>query len=101
MSSPPDPPDLSGLPDDVRDRYAAVLCEEVIRYTRMHASARNNFSQTGLYFRLEIGGRIIGLRVALCHLMGWDPRQESDKEEAADEYVAEYHNRTYPEEGDW
>lgn len=45
--------------------------------------------------RLELIGRLTGLRTALCHLHGWEPELHADKEGKADDLVQEFW-RTHP-----
>lgn len=42
---------------------------------------------------------VSGLRIALCLLKGWDPREESDKEGRADEFIVARWREQHPE--DW
>lgn len=46
----------------------------------------------------EMIGETIGLRKALCVLMGWDPDLESHKEGKADTYAYDWWCQTHPDE---
>lgn len=77
------------------------LCRETVRQMQIVDRYLGDTSEAAHTFRVERYGTIQGLRIALCLLMGWNPREDADKEGRADDYVKDWHNRNCPDEGPW
>lgn len=68
---------------------------DVLNHVGDHGDTTTN------YLRTVMIGELHGLRVALCCLFGWNPAEEADKEERADDYIKTWHNDQYPDEPLW
>lgn len=95
---PPDPP--RGLEDQIPRRtvdkpLVDALCRETVERHRAYEALLGDPDAHTV--RLTYTGEIIGLRMALCYIHGWDPEEESDKEGKADELVTDWWQRNHPE----
>jgi hypothetical protein len=87
-------PDLQQLVD--------ALCREAVQRHRVLDNLReapDYNPKQDLPITLTWIGELIGLRMAICLVHGWDPNEESDKEGKADELVTAWWERNHPE--DW
>lgn len=82
-----------------------ALCREAVRLHRILDADENHYhgsdtstKNTVLTARLTWIGELIGLRMALCLIHGWDPQEQSDKEGKADQLITNWWERTYPAE---
>jgi hypothetical protein len=83
-----------------RQALADQLCGEAVRRHRAIEGTLNGDdagSTRATNVRLVWHGELTGLRVALCHLYGWDPRVDADKEGKADDLIVEWWRRHDPD----
>jgi hypothetical protein len=83
------------MPDMAPDQgIVDRICREVV--TRQRTLDADEGGDLAL--RMDLLGEISGLRLALCHLHGWDPAIDAEKEGRADQLVLDWWRRTHPDE---
>lgn len=70
-----------------------AVCREIRRVQTMYDNTLNVEGNAAFTARLQWGGEIIGLRKALCVLLGW-PLEEAAHEGKADEYATAWREPT-------
>lgn len=77
-------------------RTTDQLCEEAVKLHRIierenHLHCNPGYTAyPGDNYAITLHGRLVGLRMAICLLNGWDPYRDADKEGPADELVLAY-----------
>lgn len=66
-----------------------AICREIERVEGLHDAAMYEEGDGAFYAALQLIGEGIGLKKALCVLMGW-PLEEAAKEGKADQYVEKW-----------
>jgi hypothetical protein len=66
-----------------------AICHEIYRIGDLHHASQDKQGDAAFWARLQWDGEIIGLRKALCALLGW-PMREARKEGRADQYVEQW-----------
>jgi len=78
------------------------LCEEAIAIQRILDKDMPSFASHGITvapsdtFAATLYGRLVGVRMGICVLNGWDPCRDADKEGPADELVLAYWENQAP-----
>jgi hypothetical protein len=72
--------------------YVAALCVEAVRLQRVYDRYLADYTTESSPYRHTLLGKIIGIRVALCVLHGWDVEDDSAREGRADRFIEDWHD---------
>jgi hypothetical protein len=82
-----------------RRRLINQLCADAVQRHRVLDRTANSDQDSAMFaIRLGLVGEIIGIRIALCHLHGWNPLIDSDKEGRADTLITDWWQKSFPKE---
>lgn len=72
------------------------ICRDAVKLHRALDNSR--FDTNADATRFTWIGQLLGLQTALCHIHGWNPAEDADKEGKADELICAWWEREHPQE---